>query len=471
MKTKFDTIIVGGGISGLVCGCYLAKNGVKTLIVEKNDRVGGCYISFSRGNFLFDGGAQIVGSCNKEGMLRSVLDSLGVKLDFIKLSPSDSVHFPRETIEISNNIRNFIFYLENRFPDEKHRISDFFHLLETASEKERTLYIMKKYAFYTYQQLLDSYFKDNILKSILSAQSGCLGLPPKKLSAVSAIFLLKTFIIDGAYYPNGGAQKLGDAITERFTMLGGTLFLNSQVERILVKSNNVRGILLNGREIQSNIVVSACDLNRTYKKLISKSEVKNKKLYRKLTKFSTGSSCCILYLGLTKGLDLRNKNGWYYPSYDVNKDFQKLINIHIPTNFDNKIASKGNDILIATIPFDIKNDHTTNRKQFKQKISERLLERIEYHIPNIRKHLVMADIATPLTIERYTSNSGGSLYGWNQTPDQTHMNCFPSKSSIDGLFHTGHWTLPGGGIVAVAVSGVNAAKKILKFNNNSRLFS
>ena len=37
MDTKFDFVIIGAGISGLICGCYLAKSGFKVLIVEKNN--------------------------------------------------------------------------------------------------------------------------------------------------------------------------------------------------------------------------------------------------------------------------------------------------------------------------------------------------------------------------------------------------------------------------------------------------
>ena len=33
-KYDYDAIIIGAGIGGLVCGCYLAKAGMKTLIVD-----------------------------------------------------------------------------------------------------------------------------------------------------------------------------------------------------------------------------------------------------------------------------------------------------------------------------------------------------------------------------------------------------------------------------------------------------
>ena len=42
LKDKYDAIIIGSGIGGLTCGCYLAKGGMKVLIVEQHNKPGGC---------------------------------------------------------------------------------------------------------------------------------------------------------------------------------------------------------------------------------------------------------------------------------------------------------------------------------------------------------------------------------------------------------------------------------------------
>ena len=46
-SSKYDAIIVGAGHNGLTTGCYLARAGLKTLIVEKNDWIGGAAVSRS----------------------------------------------------------------------------------------------------------------------------------------------------------------------------------------------------------------------------------------------------------------------------------------------------------------------------------------------------------------------------------------------------------------------------------------
>ena len=119
MKKKYDIVIIGAGISGLIGGCYLARHGLDVLIVEKNRIVGGCYSSFKRGQFTFDAIAHIIGSCGKKGMLGSILNKLKIDVDLIELDPTDLIHFPDELIQINGEYKNFKFYLKDKFAKEK----------------------------------------------------------------------------------------------------------------------------------------------------------------------------------------------------------------------------------------------------------------------------------------------------------------------------------------------------------------
>src|SRR5580698_1998489 len=48
-------IIIGAGIAGLSCGCYLQMNGIQTEILEAGDLPGGLCTSWHRGPYVFDG--------------------------------------------------------------------------------------------------------------------------------------------------------------------------------------------------------------------------------------------------------------------------------------------------------------------------------------------------------------------------------------------------------------------------------
>src|SRR5215472_5627406 len=45
MATSYDVIVIGSGHNGLVCGAYLAKSGLKTLVLERRDIVGGAAVT------------------------------------------------------------------------------------------------------------------------------------------------------------------------------------------------------------------------------------------------------------------------------------------------------------------------------------------------------------------------------------------------------------------------------------------
>jgi len=64
-------------------------------------------------------------------------------------------------------------------------------------------------------------------------------------------------------------------------------------------------------------------------------------------------------------------------------------------------------------------------------------------------------------MERYSLNPRGTIFGWNNTPEQSMMNRLPQETPIDNLYLAGAWTFPGGGQSAVLVSGLGAAKLIL----------
>ena len=42
MAETYDFVIVGSGINSLVCAAMLAKAGKRVIVVERNDRLGGC---------------------------------------------------------------------------------------------------------------------------------------------------------------------------------------------------------------------------------------------------------------------------------------------------------------------------------------------------------------------------------------------------------------------------------------------
>src|SRR3989338_5307146 len=127
-KNTYDAIIIGAGMSGLVCGCHLAKAGMKVLIVEQHDKPGGYCTSFKRKGFLFDAAAHSFGSYREDGNFRKILVDLGIdKLINVKrFDPSDIIITPDFKITFWNNSNDTINNLIHTFPSDKDGIIKYY---------------------------------------------------------------------------------------------------------------------------------------------------------------------------------------------------------------------------------------------------------------------------------------------------------------------------------------------------------
>ena len=99
----------------------------------------------------------------------------------------------------------------------------------------------------------------------------------------------------------------------------------------------------------------------------------------------------------------------------------------------------------------------------KQAVANELIEQVEKKvIPNLASYIEQIEIATPLTMERYTGNSRGAIYGWSQIPSQSGIRRLHFKTPVKNLYLASAWTWTGGGISSVMNSGYLVAKHILK---------
>ncbi len=101
-------------------------------------------------------------------------------------------------------------------------------------------------------------------------------------------------------------------------------------------------------------------------------------------------------------------------------------------------------------------------KRLKEELADGLIRAAENVIPDLSKHIVVKDIATPITYERYTLSSEGAWYGMAQIPEQAGMKRLSRKTLIPGLYLTGTGAFPGANIFGAMTSGLLTADEILK---------
>jgi prolycopene isomerase len=82
-----------------------------------------------------------------------------------------------------------------------------------------------------------------------------------------------------------------------------------------------------------------------------------------------------------------------------------------------------------------------------------LIERAEKHLfPGLRDMIAVREAATPLTNVRYTRNTAGAIYGFEQSMSNTFINRISNRTPVPRLYLDGAWGEPGGGIAAVMLS-------------------
>ncbi len=458
----YDAVIIGAGISGLVCGCYLAKAGMKVLIVEKNAKPGGYCTSFKKRGFTFDACAHSIGGLGKRGAVRQVLQELNIyqQLEFKKFDPLDTIIAPDYKISFWSDLKKTIDEFQDNFPKEAKNITDLFYFINNLNGAQH-IQLRKK----TLKELLDSYIRNNKLKSIFSFLAfGNLGLPPSLLSAFTAVKFYKQFIFDGGYYPGSQIQDFPNALAVRFKEYGGNLNLLKKVKKIIVKDNTATGIVLGDNEfVPTKHVISNCDAMQTFFSLIDEKfiDVSQKNILNNLI---PSVSFFILYLGIDKNLKALSEVGtnlWYLSNYDLDKIYEtsKSRNMKEIEWFMARIMPNKNSILCFTnAPFNSKDYWRLH----KDELRDIFIKKVEYLIPELSKHILFKDAATPYTLYRWTLNYKGAAFGWASMPSQFAIPEFSKKTSIQNLYITGHWTTLAQGIPGVVYLGRDTAKIILK---------
>jgi phytoene dehydrogenase-like protein len=462
-KELYDAVIIGAGIGGLVCGCYLAKAGMRVLIVEQHSKPGGYCTSFKRKGFTFDAAAHSFGGYRKNGLLRKVFDDFGVekKVAITRFDPSDTIITPDYTISFWSDIEKTIRDFQVAFPAERNNVRNFFSFL--VNPEPALLVRMRKW---TVKNLLDNYFNNDTIKSVLSFPLlGNGGLPPSLMSAFAGSKILTEFLLDGGYYPEGGMQALPEILAAIFQEAGGELRLLCSGKKVTVKENKINGIILQkGEFIPTGCLVSNCDARQTFLKFLSKGIV-SADFTDTLKNMIPSLSMFVLYLGVNEysnALPKPGTNVWLLPHYDIEKMYL-LATRRTAKNMAECMlrVSPDKKTILAFVNSAFKNKHYWDNN--KEKYTESLLQIIKRHyISALDGHLVHIEAATPYTLNRYTRNYKGAAYGWACMTSQFAEPNFRKPTFIEGLYLAGHWTTYVQGLPGVVYSGYDTAKTILR---------
>ncbi len=459
-KYDYDAIIIGAGIGGLVCGCYLAKAGLKTLIVEKNAQTGGYCTSFNRGGFNFDACAHSLGSLREGGILNTVLSELDLKgkIKFERYDPSDIIITPDFKINIYNDLSKTIQEFQKYFPEEATSINNFFDFVNKISGSE-----LSSLAKQPFSNILDKYFKDKKLKAIISMPIlGNAALPPSKVSAFTALTLYKEFILDGGYYPINRMQEFPNKLAQKINELGGKIATLKKVKKIEVDGNIAKGVMLDdGSFISAKYIISNADTRQTFIDMLDKKYV-TKNFINKIDNMLPSLSAFVIYMGVdnTFKTEYNNSTTWYMPHYDIEKMYTTATSGDI-ANIDWFLMKYYDKKKVLQIIFNMPFMNSDFWKINKNDVEKTLLEKTKKILPFMFTKIQYISSASPETLYKWTLNHNGAAYGWAQTPSQFADLEISRPADIVNLYSSGHWATLAQGTSGVAYIARTTAKIIL----------
>jgi phytoene dehydrogenase-like protein len=489
-------VIIGAGIAGLSAGCYAQMNGYKTRIFEMHDKPGGLCTSWTRNGYTFDGciewllgsqagtdinrmwqelgavqGRQFVdydvfqrieGSGRRALCIYADLDQLGQHMK--ELSPADSAVIE----ELCSVGRRFTPFVDLASP------SGLVEGIKLGIRMLPFIGMMLKYGKIT-TEAFAARFSDPFLRQALLAfadVNGGTGLPVAGLMYTPAALHIR----DGGY-PIGGSLAFARAIERRYLDLGGQIAYRSRVEKILVETDpagrgdRAVGIrLVDGTEHRAEVVISAADGHATIFDMLE-GRYASDKIRRSYEKQIIYPSWIQVSLGVARNLseDAQTVSYWLDEPIEIAGETIARVDIR-HFCMDPSMAPPGKSTLVVRFTCNHAYWKTLHKdperyEAEKKEIATKVIAQLEHRLPGISEEIEVVDVATPMTVERYTGNWQGSRMGWLITTDTINTLAKGMDKTLPGLkdfYMCGQWVEPGGGLPTAAGSGRGIVRMLCK---------
>ncbi len=523
MSTEnWDVIVIGGGHNGLVNAAYLARAGKKVLVLERRAVLGGAAVSEQVfPGFTFSVFSYVVSLLRPEIIRDLELPRHGLQIlplestvtplpggdylagwgdadltrrEIYRHSPKDAeaaFEYGRLMVHMAKAVKPILGLMPpdptSLAPsDLKGMLGLSRHLRSLGREKFHALYKLLTMSSADY---LDEWFEFDPLKATKSA-SGIIGTFLGPRSPGSAYVLLHHYMgeIDGAFrawgFCKGGNGTVSGAIAGAARQHGATLRTEAAVERVLVKNGRARGVALaSGEEIDARVVVSGLDARRTYLELVDEKELPDE-LTTQIRRFRFRGSSGKVNLALSELPDFtcmpgvgRHHRGaisispsmdYLERAFDDAKagGFSKrpYMDIVFPSVIDPNMAPPGRhvaSIFVQYCPYHIEGGWTDARREA---FGDTVIDTLSEYAPNLKAAILHRQVITPADIERTIGISEGNIFHGELALQQLFfqrpaMRWAGYRTPIDGCYHCGSSTHPGGGVMGAA--GRLAALRIL----------
>ncbi len=501
-KKDYPVVIIGAGLGGLCCGAYLTRQGIPVTVVEQHSIPGGYATAFDRagGKYTFE--VSLHGTSINHNATARILDNLGVldRLDLVRLP--EVYRLKAQGLDISvpqADPEGYIQLLTQHFPGEAKGIRSFVKEMVGISEESNRLHEKQgkfiKLLFplqyrkmwnirnKTFAAFLNEHVNDPGLQNVLSALWGYYGLPPSKLSGFYYAIATGEYLKNGSFYIRDRSQNLSDLLADAIERHGGKILYETRAEKVTVVEDAVTGVVSSdGRTLPARAVVSNGSALTTFREMIPKEAVPSEYLKR-LERYRPSLSSFIVWLGLNRPLRGKIKGCGIHVSSGRGPEADYLscmkgevesgsFSVSIYDNIFEGYSRPGTSSLMLLFlcgyePWRrFEADYRAGRKAVYQKEKARwaeiLIQRAEKEVvPGLSSMIEVKETATPLTNWRFTGNTEGAIYGFEQSMDNAFMNRLDNRTPVKGLYLASAWGSPGGGYTGALRAGERTFEQIM----------
>ncbi|MGC2195550.1 MAG: NAD(P)/FAD-dependent oxidoreductase [Terriglobales bacterium] len=475
----YDAIVVGGGHNGLTAAAYLALAGLKTVVLERRDIVGGCCVT-----------EEIAPGCRASttsyiaSMLRpEVISDLKLAEHGLRMVPCDpaiQVAFPggrvvswwadreravsefrkhsakdAETfVRVDDQLKKLARYLQPFFLEPPPEIdtksmsgwSDLFRVGKRFRNIS-SIEIAQLVSFLTGSlgEFLDRNYESDTIKTMFLANNvyGKHGGPYQPGTAIGLLFHLLSggeHELQGFYgHVMGGMGAISEALAAAGRKLGVEIRTSSPVVQIDTRNGRARGVLLeDGTEVRGRVVFSNADPKRTFLTLLPESELPTDFLHA-VRGIKMAGPCAKVNLALSEEPRFTGTPASHTPlertfytivpslefaerCYDIAK-FGEIpeelwVDCVIASNADGTLAPAGTHIMTCFVQYVPYHLRTGNWDQNRELLGDRVLRKIAEHAPNVPGSIIARQVLTPLDLERTYGLTEGNIFHGDLTLEQ-----------------------------------------------------
>lgn len=456
---NYDVIIVGAGLAGMTAANILGRNGHSVLLLESHNKLGGFATWFYRNdrNHVFDISLHgfpvgMIKTCRKYWS-KEIADSI------VQLKDVRFVN-PQFTIQTDFTKDDYTKVMVEKFSLNKETVDAFFDFLSKMNFYDNSQM--------TNGELFEKFFpgRNDVVRFLMEPityANGSTLLDP----AISYGIVFSNFMSKGVYTFRGGTDSLINKMKEELLKNNVDIKLQTKVEKITITDNATTGVIINGKKINSKVVLSNSNIRSTVLQLVGEEHFP-KDFLSKAKETRLNSSSCQVYMGLKEGATIPYIGELVFTSSYPTYDPARLLDLKVSSRtfsvyYPEECRPSDKNARVAIVSStncqydDWKNLSPEAYEAEKQFMIEETIKGLEAFIPDIRDKLEVIEAATPLTVEKYTLHPKGTSFGTKFEGLEVSMNL---HKTIPGLFHAGSVGIIMSGWLGAANYGVIQANAI-----------